>query len=261
MTKPVSRFRNRFKSNVSEQTAIFPLMLRIPAEEQGIFHFGGLGTGFFVSKWGIFLTAKHVVEGDLSFQNGNGMEAWVIVDGQNFTCPVRDLVLHPSADIAMGIIVPPRRNDKPVPGFGISLVTLSSEKAKVDDDVLTYGYPRTDLANDSDDESTVNIGMDPDYYAGKILEYHPDGVSICKWPVYRHSVAVASGMSGGPLIHKASKNAIAVNCTGDSTDKEDVDHGTGTDINCALDLVVTAPIPNFQGKTLRELLKAEGVLS
>ncbi len=100
-----------------------------------------------------------------------------------------------------------------------------------------------------------------DYYAGKILEYHPEGVSICRWPVYRHSVPVASGMSGGPLLHKANKKAIAVNCTGDSTNSGDVEHGTGTDIICALDLVISAPIPNFQGKTLRELLQAEGVLS
>lgn len=260
MKKPVSRFRNKFKSSSSEYTAIVPLMLRIPDTQPGIFHYGGLGTAFLISKWGIFLTAKHVVEERVEFQSGKGLEAWIIINGQYYTCPVKDLDLHSTADIAMGLIVPPNDNGNPIPGFGISLVRLSEEKASVGDEVFTYGYQRTEIANDPDDENTVNINMDPDYYAGAIIEHHPDGVSICKWPIYRHSTPIASGMSGGPLILKSKNKVIGVNCTGDSTQTEDIDHGTGTDIACALEMTIAAQIPGFQGKTLKELLIAEGLL-
>jgi hypothetical protein len=237
-------------------------MLRVPSKKNpGTFHFGGLGTGFFVSKFGLFLTAKHVVEEHMEFQNGNGLEAWVVVAGECFGSPIRDLVLHETADIALGGIAPPRRNDRPVPGFGISLTRIDSARPDIGEKLFTYGYPRTELSREEDVlGGTVKIDMNPDYYDGVLIEHHPEGVSICRWPIYRHSVPIASGLSGGPLLRKATGAAIGINCTGDSTHHEDVEHGTATDIALALDMKIGAPIQDYQSKPLRELLKSEDMI-
>lgn len=257
--RPESAHHKNFKSNIAEQTAIFPIMLRIP-EENDRFSFAGLGTGFFISKYGLFVTAKHVVEEDQHYANGKGMEAWIIIDGQNFTCPIIDLDFHPTADIAIGCIAQPRdAQGNRVKGFAISLQKICAEKLNVGDKLFSYGYPRTKLAKD-DETDTVTIDMKPYYYKGELLEYHPNGVSIARWPVYRHSVPIASGMSGGPLFHNGTSLVIGVNCTGDSTPTADVEHGTGTDIHLILDMVIKSAIPGFQGKTIKEILVAENLL-
>nr|BFD68756.1 hypothetical protein HAGR004_37780 [Bdellovibrio sp. HAGR004] len=236
-------------------------MLRIPSTKiEGFFDFGGLGTGFFISKFGIFLTAKHVLEKHMQYQNGKGLEAWVVIDGQNFTCPIRDIQLHPTADLAVGYIAPPYKDGKPAKEFAISLCKISSDKIKANDAVYSYGYPRTILKHDENDADTVVIDMKPDYYTGNILEYHPTGVSICRWPIYRHSMPTASGMSGGPLLHKTSNTVVGINCTGDSTNDADIEHGSATDVTLCLDLLIEAEIPNYKGKSLEALLKYENNL-
>lgn len=257
--RPESIHHKNFKSNIPEQTAIFPIMLRIP-EANGDFSYAGLGTGFFISKYGLFVTAKHVVEDDLQYANGKGMEAWVVVDGQNFTCPIRDLDLHPVADIAIGCIASPKdAHGNTVKEFAISLQKICADKLDVGDKLFSYGYQRTKLFKEEESD-TVVIDMKPHYYKGELLEYHPNGVSIARWPVYRHSVPIASGMSGGPLFHNGTSLVVGVNCTGDSTSTEDIEHGTGTDIHLIFDMTIKSPIPGFEGKTIKEILNSENLL-
>jgi len=261
--KLVSKDHGKFRANIPEQTGIFPIMLRIPSGgRKGFWDFAGLGTGFFVSKFGLFITAKHVVVEDIQFQEGRGLEVWIIVNGNNFTCPIRDIQLHPTADIAIGVIVPPRKNDLLLPKsvFTISLCNVSRNKPSAGAEVYSYGYPRTSLKNCENDPDTVVIDMQPDYYTGKIDGYHKDGVSICTWPVYRHSMPTASGMSGGSLFLKNNSAVIGVNCTGDSTSSEDISYGTATDVKLALDMIISSEIPGYKGKILYELLQDEVIL-
>ena len=257
--QPKSKVHNKFISNVPEQTAIFPLMLRVPIDN-GRFAFAGLGTGFFISKWGLFVTAAHVLEEDKELVEGGGLEAWIVVGKNNFTCPVRDLQFHSTADIAIGCIVPPRdKSGKPPPEFAISLQKISKKQPTVSDKLFTYGYGRTQVSKD-EEEDLVTIDMNPYYYEGEMLEYHSTGVSLAKWPVLRHSVPIASGVSGGPLMSKSNSAVVGVNCTGDSTNTEDIPHGMSTDIQLIFDMIISSQIPGFQGKKVQDILISKGLL-
>jgi S1-C subfamily serine protease len=87
--RPESKAKGRYKSRIPEGTSIFPISLQIKRGD-GKFEYGSLGTGFFVSKFGLFLTAKHVVEDQLHYQNGNGLEAWVVIKNKNYACPIKN---------------------------------------------------------------------------------------------------------------------------------------------------------------------------
>jgi len=255
---PISKSRGRFHSNIPEGAAIVPIMRRSPSKTtEGHYDWEGLGTGFIVSSRGLIVTARHVLIEHMDFTDGRGLEAWIRPADVVYPCPLFHVQVHPNSDLAIAKLAYPK--DAPGFKFGVLPISLNPDTAEVGARVVTYGYPRTRLAQM--DANEVSIEMVPDYYDGKILEYHGSGVSICKWPVYRHSVPTADGMSGGPLMLVGEKVAIGVNCTGDSTRDADVEHGMATDLRELLSMPLSMPIPEFHGKPLRDLLAAEAKIS
>jgi hypothetical protein len=200
------------------------------------------------------MTAKHVVESDLDKAEERGLEAWVLRDGICYPCPIGTVQLHPTADIAIANVGVPMQDGRVVPGFKISICEIDDAPAAADEEAVTYGYPRTQFWKS--DAKTVQVLAKPDYYAGKIRQRHPTGFTLANWPAYSHTVPIAAGMSGGPLFRKKDWRVLGVNCSGMSTEREDVEYGTATDVLAALDMPLALPITDFEGKPLRTLLAA-----
>lgn len=245
-------------------------MIRKPSSVvEGQFDYKAVGTGFFVSKYGILMTAKHVFEDEieedrgkkklaLDFADGKGLIALVIMGGHAIPCPIKDIELHPTADIAISTIVPPDPDSIPIK-FGISLCVLASSPAKIGDKLVAYGFQRTEVSQDEVDNDTINIEMNPKYYDGYVKDYHKDGLRMIKWPVYEHTVPLASGISGCPLIEYKSQLVVAVSCSGWSTPQEDIPDSTATDVRLAFALPIPARLRDtVKGSTLEELLRLEG---
>lgn len=261
-TPPRSQANGKYATKHPESLAIFPIGLRIPdPENSNLTGYGVLGTGFCISKWGLFLTASHVFdEVDLKLQ-GQGLEAWFLIGDNIVPCGIDEVVKHASSDVAVGrILVPHTPDGKRISGFKISTCRLANSLQPTGQKIVTYGYPRTQLSYDREDKSTVNIDLYPDYYDGEITGHHAKGFSIAKWPIYAHTIPIASGMSGGPVFNTQTNEVIGINCTGYSTPDEDVAHGTCTDVREALSLKLISPHEQLLGRTVEEVLKHEGVL-
>ena len=271
MEKPKLLHKN-YKMRVPPETGVFQILINKPSENYpGKFDFKGLGTGFFISKYGVFLTAKHVLEDTvyeihgkkipaIDFQNGKGLQAVPLVNGTGYGCLIRDVVLHPTADIAVGLAQPPVQADGTrYPGFAISVCALDSKQAEVGDKLHAFGYQRTALQENLEEDS-VEINLNPRHYDGVVKAYHPNGFTSAKWPVYQISVPIPSGASGCPLTSLKTNGVIGVSCTSWCTADEDHEESTATDIRLAFDLPVPPNLVGFSGKTVLDLVKSEGLL-
>jgi S1-C subfamily serine protease len=130
--------------------------------------YGSMGSGFFISADGLFLTNQHVVknlrEVDVRIPSGQIVHAKV-------------LKTNPSSDIAVAKV--DVRDTKWLP--------LSNGPATMGSSVFTIGFPKPDLQ-----------GVEPKFTDGRISSL--SGIRD-EAGVYQISVPVQHGNSGGPLVH------------------------------------------------------------
>lgn len=263
--------KSKYISNTPPETAIFQIMLWKQSHiQEGWLDVMCLGTGFFVSKYGVFLTAKHVLDIEiedsdgnlrkvLDFQQGNGLTAAILLNETVYPFAISDVLFHPTADIALGIARPPRIDNKQIPGVGISLCTIDNKEAAPGTKILAFGFQRT-ILNKLDDD-TIAVNFQPKYYDGYVKQYYSNGFLLPRWPVYHTSVPLPSGISGCPVINFQTKAVIGISCTSLSGQPdEDVEESTVTDIRQAFFMDVPPKLVGFAGKTLHDLVTSEGLL-
>lgn len=261
----------KYTSNTPPETAIFQIMLWKQSHiQEGWLDVMCLGTGFFISKYGVFLTAKHVLDTEiedsdgklrnvLDFQQGKGLMAAILLKETVYPFAISNVVFHPTADIALGIARPPLVDNRQIPGVGISLCTIDSQEATPGTKILAFGFQRTMLKISEDD--TISVNFQPRYYDGHVKQHYPNGFLLPKWPVYHTSVPLPSGISGCPVINFQRKAVIGISCTSLSGHPdEDVEESTITDIRQAFSMEVPPKLAGFKGKTLYDLITSEGLL-
>lgn len=219
---------------------VFPIMHWEPVAGDGrsVSVDDELGTAFFVTPTGLFLTAKHVVETCAD----DKPYSVLLIDraaGQIPRARVIRLALHPVLDAAIGFA----RVPTPVPCFRLGTDILNPREL-----VFTLGYSKTQLVRVPSGGTlgqslAVNFRPD-DYYRGVVEGYYPEGHGIAKgWPVYRHNADILGGISGGPLIRASDSAVYGINCSGFAG------YGTATVVQPLLDW----PIDFLDGQTLRSL--------
>lgn len=163
-----------------------------------------LGTAFFISSAGLFLTAKHVVEG---FTHGlHGELSLMLLRRPNYKfAKIASLQNHESTDISIGII------DLTGEGWFPKTYKLSSKQLGKRDFISSFGYAKTKYEIK---ENALMINLNPDFYEGQVIEYHREGYGVAKWPVYRHTMSTLSGNSGGPVFSIKSSAVHGICCTG-----------------------------------------------
>lgn len=181
--------------------AIIPILEKI-----GDDRYQFIGTGFFITDTGLFVTAKHVVE-SLSIDR---IVVWQILPNNQY-CPrpVHALVCHPSCDVAVGKLVAaidPATNELVIN----NKVTLTTIPPPIGEHVATFAYPNTVIESTAAGQS---LHFNPDFYDGRLEESFPDGVGLLSGPCYRTSMVIHSGASGGPVA-SPSRPVFAVNSTG-----------------------------------------------
>jgi hypothetical protein len=124
---------------IAPSSGVFPILLEI---EQGILKV--VGTAFYITRYGLFLTATHVLE-DVFDQRGKergSMFGLHAVDDQHYHLRrVTRFARHHAADITLGELdnfksafpFNPLQNMRGI---------LSKRKPKRDDHLITYAYPK-----------------------------------------------------------------------------------------------------------------------
>ncbi|RYZ82713.1 MAG: serine protease [Proteobacteria bacterium] len=208
-----------------------------------------LGSGFFISPTGIFLTARHVVDEDID-EVATGNLSCAIIDAPSQTLKyftITELGNSADFDIAVG------RAD--LGGQAVTCSRLTDYAPMINEDVFTFGYSesRTELVSNA----LGRVFLNPQVYTGVITELAlEERVSAyVPPPVYVHSVPLGSGISGGPLFSPMRNRAIAVNST--SFDLPDGERPLG--ISTPIGLILNMSLPFLGGRTLRDCREELGI--
>lgn len=192
---------------------IFPI---IRYDEAGRIHL--LGTGFFISTTGLFVTARHVL---MDTFDSKGRERYPIgliqflPNNIYIQRPVLRCAPHPVADVAVGVAAP--MNDRSGNPLTNPIVTITRVPPELGSRVVTFAYPKH---SNHIIETVQHFDVRPTFYDGDITEYFPNGRDrvLLPAPCYRTSIIIHGGASGGPVF---SRNGwvFGLNSTGiDGTD-------------------------------------------
>jgi len=193
--------------------AIFPILKQVDAIWKMV------GTGFFISNTGIFVTAKHVIE-DVLDKDGKPMCpicGFQLLEGDKYA--IRDIIgcqSNTKSDVAVGVLRPMTHKITAEPLYN-KIIPLATLQPRIGSRVVTYAYPESTVELE---EQLQTVELQARFYDGRLEEYYPNGrdSSMLPFPCYRGSVRILGGASGGPVLDEKSR-AFGVNCTGiDGTD-------------------------------------------
>lgn len=174
-----------------------------------------VGTGFFINKYSVFCTAKHVVE-DVFDEDMNQTHALFAccVDSKTkayWQRSVETISMHEVADIAIGVLDPIINKEgidknKPVKKENIyenQHVILNAITPPVGSYVSTYAHPQSTAINS---ENGTEIFIAAKDFNGKVVEHHipiRDKVMM-PFRCFQTSINVYGGASGGPVFYEGS---------------------------------------------------------
>ena len=215
-----------------------------------------LGTGFFISQNGIFVSARHVL--DAAFDHVSGKQSFPVAmihlyEGNSyFIRPILRYARHPSADIAAGAVAPMKRNSD---GAFLSnkSIALNTNPVGCDSNIVTFAYPRCESRSTQDGQI---FNVMPDFYDGKIIEYLPAGRDrvMLPGPCYRTNMKIHHGASGGPVFSRDGM-AFALNSTGfDGTEDSYISSLDGLLDLCIDDVAMENQAP--RSVSIREMARA-----
>jgi trypsin-like peptidase len=211
-----------------------------------------IGTGFFITDNGLFVSAKHVL---LDVVDGRGTQTAAIglvqfLPGDSYMLrPILRCVSHETADVTVGIVAPLTHNATGAP-FKNKILTLTEERPAIGAQVATYAYPRTV----SQGTRPQQLHFHADYFSGRIEEYFAHGRdrALLPAPCFQTSMYIHGGASGGPVFGNSGR-VFGVNSTGfDDTDCSFVSRITDI-LTLKVPGVVTPRHPTGDGVLVQEL--------
>ncbi|MBE7439192.1 MAG: trypsin-like peptidase domain-containing protein [Spirochaetales bacterium] len=201
----------------------FPLIHHHIDEKRRVLTVGILGSAFFISPSGLFLTARHVVE-EYSGNIKSPLKA-ILLRQPNFKMiPVIGLHHYPNTDISIGIV------DLTNDGWSPKPFRISKRRLPPNTPISAFGYPKGTIEKQINN-STPRLNFNPNFYEGTCLDFHINGHRIAKWPVYEHSFQCEPGISGGPVFRQVDTVVHGLCCTGFSPPPG----GTFADLSFILD--------------------------
>lgn len=222
-------FKNENGTIIDHERVIFPLIFHnVPKED-----FRCIGTAFFVNTLGWFITAKHVLYNNQDEVLKTTFGIQTLSDGRQVARPVKQLSIHPFADIALGILSDDAYDGhaRPVmhelaPTFELSLSMLS-----VQDEICSFNFPNSKKTYE---KHLVHFNFKGLWTTGKVESYLPDGSPIVKNACYQTSMQINNGASGGPVFK--GDQVVAVNSSGFELSGDESPLSFVTPIDFILDL-------------------------
>ncbi len=195
--------------NVEPLKLVFPILKEIGEGRNQM-----VGTGFFITKIGHFVTAKHVIEDIYNIQTRkqlNPIHAVHFVEGSKVLVRhITAISSHNTSDIVIGKMDYHVVNSTGTPLFN-KVPIFSTTPPPVGTPVVTFAFPETDKIFSKGDLGAFRAG----YYHGNFVghsESKRDSVMV-SWPHYTTSIDIKAGASGGPVFDHVGR-VIGINCVG-----------------------------------------------
>lgn len=191
-----------------DQRSVFPIV----KQQQDTGGLALVGTGFFISTLGLFITARHVLK-DAFDQRENQKEIGGLhlhTNKEFYLRPVVEAWFSRNTDLAVGLLEQRYHVQTNEPLTNNRLV-LTLEKPEVRSQVVTYAFPDSQILRKG---ASQTIHLRPHFYEGKIDEFFPNGRdrSMMPWPTYQTDIHIHGGASGGPVIDQSGK-VFGINCS------------------------------------------------
>lgn len=173
-----------------------------------------VGTGFYISRYGLFMSANHVIATLIDDSNTKLSVAYICHFAENNSVRLRRIVragLLQPADLAVGQAdnfldkYPnnPLRNMR---------VRLTAKVPKAGSRLITYAYPENEVLDFTVKDRAPVVRSD--YFEGSFLRNvlnseHP----YMQYPYFETTIALKNGASGGPVFD-SNGSVVGVNCRG-----------------------------------------------
>jgi hypothetical protein len=193
-------------SNTLGRQVIFPILKQVDEDRLEL-----IGTGFFISVNGLFVSAKHVLRDPFDSANIQKYPICMIHFLPNNSYRFRNIrwcSSHNTADIAIGLAEPVENGETNEP-LSNAVLTLTTSAPALEETIVTYAYPKHRIENL---EGKQILNFHPSFYEGQILEILPNGRGKLHGPGYQANIHIHGGASGGPVIGKSGR-VFAVNCS------------------------------------------------
>lgn len=174
-----------------------------------------IGTGFYVSGDGLFVTAAHVIEAVLEANHQVAplaiMHLWSesgLFGPQSYLLrPIAQCWLGETADVALGVAAHAVNSET---GMALSHWSwpLSWDVPPIHQSVSTYAFPRHAIEHTAEGQV---LRFQPDLYVGRVLEVGDfrDRL-LAPYPYMQVNFSIHGGASGGPV--SAGAGVVGVNC-------------------------------------------------
>lgn len=185
--------------------AIFPICEQMPDGEIKY-----LGTGFFITNNGIFVTAKHVIEGTKN--------PFILQLRQNNDYYIRGIHaadLTHRGDLAVGVLKEMTNSTGEI--LANKRMLLSSYVPQITEVVSTYAFPETRTErNVINGELGNTLELIARQYNGIVAKVEMGGIErISPSPVILCTIDSLPGNSGGPVFSRSSKSGVVgINTSG-----------------------------------------------
>lgn len=173
-----------------------------------------VGTGFYITRYGLFLTAQHVLESLADKTKQVVQPGYVCHLAENSIVHLRRILrvsLLQPADLAIGQAdnYLSKYPDDPLMNMR---ATLSTDIPDPGSRVITYAYPKNEVLDFTREEHTPVIKSD--YFEGVFLRYMTNSENpFMLYPHFETSIELKSGASGGPVFDSRGR-VVGVNCRG-----------------------------------------------
>jgi hypothetical protein len=161
-----------------------------------------IGTGFYVTRFGHFLTARHVLMD--AYEHGKAAYMLHMLDDDKSAIVrhVTEFSCHEGADVALCALEHP-------PNYVFNAVPrLTVECPTIGESIVAVGYNKNTKLNGRAWE------IAPKYLSGSFEEAHPLGRDrvMIPFPCFRISMNIPGGASGGPVFDKQGR-VFGVSCS------------------------------------------------
>jgi hypothetical protein len=171
-----------------------------------------IGTGFYITRYGLFLTAGHVLEDLVDWEARTVGAAYVWrLDGDDglYLRKVLRVSLLQTADVAIGQ-ADNYVEQYPERALQNLRVRLTTQIPVPGTRLVTYAYPENAVLDFRGSAPTIVA----DYFDGELLRYVEQSDNpLLPYPHFETTIEIRSGASGGPVSDTRGR-VIGVNCRG-----------------------------------------------